>query len=107
MTSVERVITYTELDSEPGYKVERLPPDHWPSEGAISFQDVSLIYYPGGPQVLKRINLNIKAGVKIGVAGRTGPGKSPLVAALMRMPDAEGEIMVDGIQIKDINLQEA
>ena len=30
MTSVERVMTYTKLDSEPGYKVGRLPPEHWP-----------------------------------------------------------------------------
>ena len=107
MTSVERVMTYTKLESEPGYKVERFSQDHWPSEGNIIFQDVSLIYYPGGPQVLKKINLNIKAGSKVGVAGRTGAGKSSFVAALMRMPDAEGEIVVDGIRIKEINLQEA
>ena len=97
MTSVERVMTYTKLDSEPGYKVERLPPEHWPHEGNITFQDVSLTYYPGGPQVLKKINLNIKGGTKIGIAGRTGAGKSSFVAALMRMPDADGDIMLDGV----------
>ena len=107
MTSVERVMTYTKLDPEPGYKVERLPPEHWPREGNITFHGVSLTYYPGGPQVLKKINLDIKGGAKIGVAGRTGAGKSSFVAALMRMPDADGEIMVDDIPIKDINLQEA
>ena len=107
MTSVERVMAYTNLDSEPGYKVERLPPEHWPREGNITFKDVSLTYYPGGPQVLKKINLEIKGGAKIGVAGRTGAGKSSFVAALMRMPDADGDIVVDGVRIKDINLQEA
>ena len=107
MTSVERVVSYTKLDSEPGYKVERLPPEHWPSEGNISLQDVSLTYYAGGPQVLKKVNLNIKGGAKIGVAGRTGAGKSSFVAALMRMPDADGEIVVDGVPIKEINLQQA
>ncbi|XP_022785320.1 multidrug resistance-associated protein 4-like [Stylophora pistillata] len=40
MTSVERVITYTKLDSEPGYKVERLPPENWPMEGSLTFRDV-------------------------------------------------------------------
>ena len=107
MTSVERVITYTKLDSEPGYKVERLPPEHWPHEGNITFQDVSLTYYPGGPQVLKKINLNIKGGAKIGIAGRTGAGKSSFVAALMRMPDADGGIIVDGVRMNEINLQKA
>ena len=107
MTSVERVMTYTKLDSEPGYKMHRPPPEHWPHEGNITFEDVSLTYYPGGPQVLKKINLNIKGGTKIGVAGRTGAGKSSFVAALMRMPDADGDIMIDDIPIKQINLQEA
>ena len=105
MTSVERVMTYTKLDSEPGYKVQRLPPEHWPLEGNITFKDVSLTYYLGGPQALKKINLNIKGGTKIGVAGRTGAGKSSFVAALMRMPDADGDILVDDIPIREINLQ--
>ena len=107
MTSVERVMSYTKLKSEPGYKVERLPPEHWPREGNVTFQDISLTYYQGGPQVLKKINLDIHGGAKIGVAGRTGAGKSSFVAALMRMPDADGDIMVDGVRIKDINLREA
>ena len=107
MTSVERVMTYTKLDSEPGYNVNRLPPEHWPHKGSITFQDVTLTYYPGGPQVLKKINLDIKGATKIGVAGRTGAGKSSFVAALMRMPDADGDILVDDIPIKQINLQEA
>ena len=107
MTSVERVLTYTKLNCEPGYKVERHPPKDWPSEGRIAFRDVSLTYYPGGPQVLKEINLNIKGGAKIGVAGRTGAGKSSLVAALMRIPDADGEIIIDEISIKDINIRQS
>ena len=107
MTSVERVMTYTKLDSEPGYKVERLPPEHWPRQGNITFQDVLLTYYPGGPQVLKNINIEIKGGAKIGVAGRTGAGKSSFVAALLRMPDAGGDVIIDDVQIKEINLKEA
>lgn len=107
MTSVERVITYTKLESEPGYKVKRLPPENWPSEGNITFHDVSLTYYPGGPQVLKKINLTIKGGEKIGIAGRTGAGKSSFVASLMRMPEADGGITVDEVRIKEINLCES
>lgn len=107
MTSVERVMTYTKIDSEPGYKEEQLPPEPWPPEGNITFKDVSLTYYPGGPQVLKNINLEIKGGEKIGVAGRTGAGKSSFVAALLRMPDAVGDVIIDGVRLKEINLQEA
>ena len=57
--------------------------------------------------MLKKIDLSIKGGAKIGVAGRTGAGKSSFVAALLRMPDADGEIMIDGVKITEINLQHA
>ena len=68
---------------------------------------VSLTYYPGGPQVLKNINLSVKGGAKIGVVGRTGAEKSSFVTALMCMPDADGEIIIDDVPIKDIGLQQA
>ena len=42
MTSAGRVMAYTKLDHEPGYQVKQLPPKHWPLEGNITFQDVSL-----------------------------------------------------------------
>ena len=106
MTSVERVFAYTKLECEPGYMIERRPPENWPNKGNITFKEVSLRYYPGGPKVLKNIKLNIKGGAKIGVAGRTGAGKSSFVAALMRMPESCGEVIIDGIPIKAINLQE-
>lgn len=107
MTSVERAMTYTELESEPGYNVQRNPLELWPHEGNIAFKDVSLTYYPGGPQSLKDITLNINGGAKVGIAGRTGAGKSSFVAALMRMPEADGDILIDNVCIRDINIQES
>ena len=107
MTSVERAMTYTELESEPGYNVQRNPLELWPHEGNIAFKDVSLTYYPGGPQSLTDITLNINGGAKVGIAGRTGAGKSSFVAALMRMPEADGDILIDNVCIRDINLQES
>ena len=107
MTSVERAMTYTELESEPGYNVQRNPLELWPHEGNIAFKDVSLTYYPGGPQSLKDITLNINGGAKVGIAGRTGAGKSSFVAALTRMPEADGDILIDNVCIRDINLEES
>ena len=107
MTSVERVMTYTKLDQEPGYEEEQTPLKKWPRRGSSVLRDISLIFYPGGPQVQRNINLNIKGGAKIGVAGRTGAGKSSFVAALMRMPDADGEIIIDDVPVKEIGLQQA
>ena len=106
MTSVERVLTYTKLESEPGYGNKTRPPEGWPDDGSITFSNVSLRYHRGGPRVLKNVNLKIYGKAKIGIVGRTGAGKSSIVASLLRMPDADGAITIDGVDIKSLNLQE-
>ena len=53
MTSVERVITYSNLEPEPGYEYEAEVPDGWPTAGSIAFQNVTYHYYAGGPQILR------------------------------------------------------
>ena len=107
MTSVERVTYYTNLESEPGYKIKTLPPINWPHDGHVSFRNVALRYYPGGPQVLKNLSFEIQGKTKLGIVGRTGDGKSSIVAALLRMPEAEGQICIDNIPINSIQLQES
>ena len=92
MTSVERVMTYTNIDSEPGYSTEELPPESWPNEGTLTIQDLSLVYVKGGPRVLRDINVHVPSKEKVGVVGRTGAGKSSLVSALFRMPDPLGKV---------------
>ena len=107
MTSVERVKTYTCIESEPGYAINALPPTSWPKDGGVRFTNVSLRYYPGGPQVLRNLTFDIKGKTRLGIVGRTGDGKSSMVAALLRMPEFEGDIFIDGVSIKEIKLQEA
>ena len=53
MTSVERVIAYSNLEPEPGYEYEAEVPDGWPTAGSIAFQNVTYHYYAGGPQILR------------------------------------------------------
>ena len=105
MTSVERVMVYTSLDSEPGYNNKTLPPINWPQDGHVSFKDVALSYFPGGQQVLKSLSFEIQGKTKLGIVGRTGDGKSSIVAALLRMPEAEGQICIDNIPTSSIHLQ--
>ena len=107
MTSVERVITYTELDPEPGYNINTIPRDDWPRDGSISFKNVTLRYYEGGPQILKNLSFNIQGKRKVGIVGRTGDGKSSIISALLRMPEAKGDISIDGVDVKSVNLQES
>ena len=107
LTSVERCVSYSELEPHPGYQVDVVAPENWPDEGSIKFEDSSLVYYPGGPRVLKNIWLVIKPGEKIGITGRTGAGKSSVVSALFRMPEPQGMILIDGIPINTLNIRES
>ena len=100
-------MVYTSLDSEPGYKIETLPPMNWPSDGHLSFKNVTLRYYPGGPQVLRNLTFKIQGTLKLGIVGRTGDGKSSIIAALLRMPEATGDIFIDNVPIKSLQLQES
>lgn len=62
------------------------PPPSWPAHGAITFSNVHASYHPSGVDpVLKGISLTIAPGQRIAIVGRTGSGKSTLVAALFRM----------------------
>ena len=107
MTSVERVMTITKLESEPGYHTTTQRPEHWPTNGEINFTKVSLRYYPQGPRVFEDLNLNIAGQSKIGIVGRTGAGKSSITAAILRMPEVEGKITIDGVELTSLNIQES
>ncbi|XP_044268658.1 ATP-binding cassette sub-family C member 4-like [Tribolium madens] len=109
LTSVERVMQYTKLDSE--FKTEETIsekqesiPLPWPSKGSIEFQDLSLRYSEIDPPVLRHLNIAIAPGNKIGIVGRTGAGKSSLISALFRLAPLEGKILIDGIDTKTIEL---
>ena len=68
----------------------------------IGFEDVSF-RYPGGPCVIKNLNLRIRPGERVGLVGPSGGGKSTLLALLQRMHDVEtGRILIDGQNIARI-----
>lgn len=60
------------LESEPGYQVQKEPPEDWVMKGQIEVKDLSLVYYKGGPEVLTDFNWSVASCEKIGDAGRTG-----------------------------------
>ncbi|MEX2519155.1 MAG: ABC transporter ATP-binding protein [Paracoccaceae bacterium] len=68
--------------------------------GAISFSDVRHNYGKGGGGGLNGVDLEVRAGERIGLVGRSGAGKSSLVNLLLRFHDPEaGRIAVDGQDI--------
>ncbi|XP_046746905.1 ATP-binding cassette sub-family C member 4-like [Diprion similis] len=108
MTSVERVLQYTNLPKEGPLTTDKPPPAAWPSKGDLVFNRVSMKYADTEPPVLKDLNMHIKPGWKVGIVGRTGAGKSSLISALFRLAGdgLEGEILLDGINTESIGLQE-
>uniref|UniRef100_A0A3P9DJC3 Multidrug resistance-associated protein 4 n=1 Tax=Maylandia zebra TaxID=106582 RepID=A0A3P9DJC3_9CICH len=106
MTSVERVVEYTELKSEAPLETQKRPPPDWPSQGMITFDRVNFFYSKDGPPVLKDINATFQPKEKVGIVGRTGAGKSSLVSALFRLAEPQGKIYIDGIVTSEIGLHD-
>jgi ATP-binding cassette, subfamily B, multidrug efflux pump len=73
--------------------------------GKIEFKNVSLVYPDSGIEAFKNVSFSVEKGQKIAIIGNTGSGKSTLAALLCRMYDpTEGEILIDGINLKDYNV---
>lgn len=108
MTSVERVLEYTNVEQERSLETppEKKPPDAWPERGEIKFKNLYLRYNPADPPVLKNLNFVIEPREKVGIVGRTGAGKSSLIAALFQLTDTEGAVLIDGIDTKDLGLHD-
>ncbi|CAG4967364.1 unnamed protein product [Colias eurytheme] len=128
MTSVERILEYTNLPAEspvePDIKALKnecpsVDFDTWPNRGEIVFEDVSLQYErpPKAetkeplPKVddtsyaIRGVSFTIRPGEKVAVVGRTGAGKSSLVAALFRLSKISGSIRVDGVRAEAAGLR--
>ncbi|KAL1501385.1 hypothetical protein ABEB36_006713 [Hypothenemus hampei] len=106
LLSVERVLEYKQLPAEEQPKIPRTPPRDWPENGEIEFVDMGLKYDESGALILKKLNLTIHPNEKVGIVGRTGAGKSSLIAALFRLAKVEGSIKIDSVDTKDILLME-
>jgi ATP-binding cassette, subfamily C (CFTR/MRP), member 1 len=103
----ERLLEYAELPREEDEERETMPArggrigGGTETEGiAISFREFSMSYRPELPTILHSIDLEIPAGSRIALMGRSGCGKSSIVQALLRMVYVrEGDIRFDGNSI--------
>uniref|UniRef100_A0A8C3I573 ABC-type glutathione-S-conjugate transporter n=1 Tax=Chrysemys picta bellii TaxID=8478 RepID=A0A8C3I573_CHRPI len=108
IVSVERVREYSKTPKEAPWTLgSNSASQAWPTEGAIEFRNYSVQYRPNLEFALKNINIKINGQEKIGIAGRTGAGKSTLAMGLLRLMEAaEGEILIDGVNIAQRGLQD-
>ena len=74
--------------------------------GDIEFKNVSYTYSESNITALNNINFKILQGESLGIVGSTGSGKSTIANLIPRLMDvSEGKIIIDGIDIKEMNIQ--
>ena len=101
--SAGRVFT---LINNKEYEPEQKESDHKISCGDIEFKNVSFSY-DGKRDVLKNISFSVKNGESIAFVGATGSGKSSIINLFLRFYDYNrGEILIDGVNIKDYSSKE-
>ncbi|KHN96132.1 ABC transporter [Metarhizium album ARSEF 1941] len=89
----------------PGEKGE--VPQSWPATGHVVFDNVSASYKSAAEPVLNQVSFQVESGEKVAICGRTGSGKSSLIATLLRLLEVDGgKICVDGIDVSTIPRQE-
>ena len=87
-------------DEEDAVSVDRL-------EGSIEFNDVSFRYSDSDEDVLKNVNLDVKAGEYMALVGPSGVGKTTLCSLIPRFYEVTGgNIKIDGMDIRKIKLDD-
>jgi ATP-binding cassette subfamily B protein len=94
------------LETKPGIKSPDRPVK--PAlQGEIVFDKVNFTYPNTGIHAIIDFNLHIRRGEKVAIVGHTGSGKTTIAQLLLRMYDPDsGQIRVDGVDIRHMDLQE-
>ncbi|KAJ2288755.1 hypothetical protein IWW55_006442, partial [Coemansia sp. RSA 2706] len=120
MNSVERISHYAaKLEQEPSGQTScGAHPDtkltaitarpitaSWPERGTVIIRNLSMCYRPGLPLALRDLDMEVYGGERVGIVGRSGAGKSSLVAALFRLTEPTGgKVFIDGIDTQIVPL---
>jgi ABC-type bacteriocin/lantibiotic exporter with double-glycine peptidase domain len=100
---IERLADVMEAEPEQHLQNVQQPPR---LTGKITLKQVSFQYDPNAPKVLKDIDVQVDAGQKVAIVGRTGSGKSTLGKLLLGLClPTEGEILYDGIPLQTLDFQ--
>lgn len=102
MMAVERVLEYRDLKEEAQPDQTFAAIDGWPSKGCIELRNVFYRSSTENRPMLRDLSVVINSMENVGIVGRTGAGKSSLIASLFRMASVEGEILIDGIDTAHI-----
>ncbi len=103
VTGFERFLEIIELEPEIQDSPQAIELQH--VQGNVEFRDVAFKYHENHDYVLKNISLEVKAGEYVALVGSSGVGKTTLCSLIPRFYEvSEGEICIDGFNIKDVTL---
>ncbi len=114
LTEVYNLMLQAGVSSERVFEILDTEPNVQDKEGALELQDLEghvqfdnvVFGYEAGLPVLHGVSIEAKPNETIALVGPTGAGKSSIINLLCRFYDVqEGEIMVDGIDIRDVTLE--
>ncbi len=72
-------------------------------QGSIEARELTFTYPEAERPALENISFKLKAGGTLGIAGKTGSGKSTLIGLILKFFDApRGSLFIDGVDINDI-----
>lgn len=102
---LEKYFDFMNLEKIIHTPLKPLPLPAEPLPPFIEFKNVSFRYPNTKRYVLKNFNLTINPGEKVAFVGENGAGKTTIIKLLLRFYDVtEGEVLINGINIKDLNL---
>ncbi|OQD66811.1 hypothetical protein PENPOL_c004G00223 [Penicillium polonicum] len=108
--AVARVKTFcADTESENRPTETGTVPKNWPAHGRVTIKDLVASYdaHGGGEPVLRGVSLDIPAGAKVGICGRSGSGKSSLLGCILRLLEVGpgSRITIDGVDITTLPRQ--
>lgn len=112
--AIARLRAFSAVKSEDHEGEDVRPDAAWPSRGAITLESVSASYGTdtsdeSPPLALRDVSLVIKPGEKVAICGRTGSGKSSLIALMLKLldptPESEDGVRIDGVLLSTLDRQ--